>query len=338
LTPFPELAVLPAVPIVDARTGGSMAILEAHRYRADELLAGTRRALTPLGLRIADHFSRRWFARTNNLYQLEVAAVAARLAQPGAWALNLSYEWACTTGGGPDPERDGLRLMRTLDWRQRGLGTHVLVARRAGQVGDGLDVTWAGAVGSFTAMAPGRFAVAINQPPMRRRALMPMPLDWLMNRRSFFATVGLPPAHLLRCVVETAADFEAACTMLATGRLVMPAFFTLVGTKPGEVAVIERTEMHGTVHRDASLCIANHWLTENYATARGRRPRNPTSHARQARLTALSAAAPGLEWIVPPILDPTTRLGVVANPAAGTMVVQGFEGGGAVTAPTEFAA
>lgn len=338
MTPPLEHALLPRVPFVDATTGGSLAILEAHVERAHALVAVTRKVLTPFGLGLADHFSRRWFMRTANPYEAEVAEIAGRLGGKGAWALNLSYEWACTTGGAPDPERPGMRLMRTLDWRQRGLGMHVLVAKRAGQAGDWLDVTWPGAVGCFTVMAPGRFAAAINQPPMRRRALSPWPADWYLNRRAFFANVGLPPAHLLRRVAETAADFDAACRMLETGRLAMPVFFTLVGTRPDEVAVIERTETHGTVHRGGALCVANHWLTDHYARKNGRKPRNATSQARLTRMTRFGPDAPGLSWIQPPILDPTTRLGVVANPAAGTLTVQGYEGGGAVTAPTDFTA
>lgn len=326
---------LPDVPFVDAVDGGSLAILTAHQHRSEELIRGTRRQLTPAGLRFADHLSRRWFDRTANPYRDEVAAIAGQLGQPGAWALNLSYEWACTTAGGPDPERPGQRLLRTLDWRQRGLGTHVLVARRAGAAGPWFDVTWPGAVGCFTVMVPGRFAAAINQPPMHRRMLSPMPWDWLLNRRAFFSSVGLPPAHLLRRVAETAADFAEARAMLSTGRLAMPAFFTLVGTEPGETAVIERTQTDGAVHDGDSVCISNHWLTERFAV-RGRKPRNRTSLPRRARLMTLAPASRGMEWIVDPILDPTTRLGVVANPAAGRLLVQGFEGGGAVTAVTEF--
>jgi hypothetical protein len=44
------------------------------------------------------------------------------------------------------------------------------VAHRYGPAGEFFDVTWPGAVGTLTAVAPGRFAAAINQAPLFRRS------------------------------------------------------------------------------------------------------------------------------------------------------------------------
>ena len=82
--------------------------------------------------------------------------------------LNMSYEWCCSAGVGADPAGIGNRLLRTLDWPMPGLGRAVVVARQEGAAGRYYNVTWPGYVGVLTAMAPGRFSAAINQPPLRR--------------------------------------------------------------------------------------------------------------------------------------------------------------------------
>ena len=85
----------------------------------------------------------------------------------GVWLLNASYQWGCTARAG---EQDGAPwLSRTLDWPFRGLGRHTELARMRGRAGDFVSVTWPGYVGVLTAMAPRRFAAALNQAPMWRR-------------------------------------------------------------------------------------------------------------------------------------------------------------------------
>jgi hypothetical protein len=56
-----------------------------------------------------------------------------------------------------------------------------------------------------------------------------------------------------------------------------------------------------------------------------------------------AAAGPDLAWLKPPVLNPTTRLVLSAEPASGRLVAQGFEADGpnrvaAATAATEIAA
>ena len=66
-------------------------------------------------------------------------------------------------------------MVRTLDCPVGGLGGNVVVARHEGDMGPFYNVTWPGLVGVVTAMAPGRFSVALNQTPMRRYS----PWCWL---------------------------------------------------------------------------------------------------------------------------------------------------------------
>ena len=44
-----------------------------------------------------------------------------------------------------------------------------------------------------------------------------------------------------------------------------------------------------------------------------------------------SRGAAGMDWLVPPVLNPDTRLAVMANPAAGRIAVQGLEADGPAT-------
>jgi hypothetical protein len=140
--------------------------------------------------------AQRWLVRAENPYLDEIEAIAALIGRSGAYALNTSYEWCCTCGVGDDID-GGVRLLRVLDWRQPGLGRALVVVWQRGPAGDFANITWPGFVGVVTAMAPGRFAVALNQPPMMSWGLTP-PLDWLVGRVGVWRSRALPPVHLLR--------------------------------------------------------------------------------------------------------------------------------------------
>ena len=85
---------------------------------------------------------------------------------PASGFSTAPIEWACTALARDD---DAPWLVRTLDWPFPGLGRHVEIALMRGAAGDFYNVTWPGFVGVLTAMAPGRFAAAVNQAPLRRR-------------------------------------------------------------------------------------------------------------------------------------------------------------------------
>ena len=326
------------VPVFDIGPGGGPGLLAATPDRAHRLLdLAERRYRGRWPLRLADRQSRRWLARTGNPYLAEIDAVAGMIARPGAHMLNLSFEWACTAAVGPDPDEPGARLLRTLDWKLDGLGENLVVARHEGPAGAWLNVTWPGFVGALTVLAPGRFAAAINQPPMRMARLgpvgMPVVLDWLVVRATVLRSSALPPAHLLRHVCETAADFATARRMLTETPVCIPVFYTLCGIEPLQGCLIERLETEAFAF-EAPVCAANHWL----APGQTGRQRTATSPARQELLSRRMLEARGLDWLDPPVLNPTTRVAVVANPRTGHLLVQGIEAQGPVTAPTAVAA
>jgi Acyl-coenzyme A:6-aminopenicillanic acid acyl-transferase len=314
---------LPQIPIIDARRRGAAEIAQAAEDRLRDLLRVARRLVTPPLLGLGDRVARRWLQRNRNPYLEEIETIAALLPGKGAYALNTSYEWCCTSGVGDDPE-GGIRLVRVLDWGQPGLGRNLLVAWHTGPAGDFANITWPGFVGVITALAPGRFAVALNQPPMPRSGLSLLG-DWVLGRVQVWQSRALPPAHLLRAVCERCATFDEAKQVLQETPLCISALFTLAGTQPGEGCVIERTPDAAAV-REMPAAAANHWD----AMAKRGRPRGRDSHERQRRMT--DALVLGQEWCAPPIINRYTCVAAVMNPAIGSLTVQGWERTAPVTA------
>jgi hypothetical protein len=310
--------------VIDARDGGAPAAAKAAEPQMQALLRHTRRLVSPPMLAIADSVARHWLARAENPYLGEIEAIAALAGRCGAYALNTSYEWCCTSGVGDDPE-GGVRLLRVLDWRQSGLGRALIVVWQRGPAGDFANITWPGFVGVITAMAPGRFAVALNQPPMASWGLSP-PIDWLVGRVGVWRSRDLPPAHLLRQICETCASYDEARQRLLSTPLCLPALFTLAGTEPGQGCVVERTR-HRAAERGMPVAAANHWV----GLAERGRARGARSFERAAQMGA--ALAGKGSWLDKPIINRHTRLVATINPARGQLTLQGWERAGPVTAP-----
>ena len=322
---------LPAIPLIDVGEGGPLALLGAEEARARALLAAGRRRHTAPVLALGDRVSRAWLKRADNPYLEQLAAIARVLGEPGAVMLNLSFEWSCTTALAAVPGEHSNRMLRVLDWPMHGLGLYVVVARERTKAGPFYNVTWPGAVGVLSAMAPGRFAAAINQAPMRRHRLT-LAGDWMKNRIDVWRTRALPPAHLLRQVFETAPDFATARALLTHTPLALPCLFALSGIGPHEGVVIERLETRAVVHEAQAgrtqLACANDWLSPGL----GGRPRGRDNAKRQAALLSLAdRPVQGFGWLRPPVLNPRTRLAVVANAAKGRLGVLGFERHGPAT-------
>lgn len=322
--------LLPPIPVIDVLPAKepALASLAAEPARFDLLLRQARRSYTPLGIRIADARSRRWSARSSSPYAAIVRHVDQAMSARGAFLLNYSYEWGCTAAAADDPRLGGATLLRTLDWPFDGLGRALVVTRQDSAAGRYLSITWPGFVGVLTGLAPGRFAAAINQPPL------PLPrwgrgAGWLAARIRVNRSEALPPSHLLRLAFEQCRSFAEAVALLRRTPICLPAIFTLAGPESGEAAVIEWTQE--AAFEPTAPVAANHWAAEGGPSGR---PRNESSHARRAAMDALRTASPAwsLDWLGPPILQPDTRLAVMANPRSGRILVQGWETAGAATA------
>jgi hypothetical protein len=314
---------LVTIPLIEAPDGP----LQLARMQSDALLPILAIAHEILPRRLlgwADRLSQSWLRRSVSPYRGEIDAVARLMPERGAYALNLNFEWACTTGCHRPSGSDGMTLYRTLDWPLR-LGGAVVVAQHQTGHGAYLNITWPGFIGVLTAMAPQRFAAAINQGPMAYsfgRIGAGMLIDWFINRLRLSHQRALPPTHLLRQVFETCDSYAEAKQMLLETPVCAPVLFTLTGTHPDEGCIIERRENDGIVH-DGSGAVANHWLTQRYHG----RPRPIRSHDRQRKLLdLLPSLKGGLDWVQPPILNMLTRLACEMNAMDGTLVVQGRHG------------
>jgi hypothetical protein len=317
---------LPTIPLYDVKKEGPLALLDKDPNRLAAVVAEGRRQYGGLALRLGDHATWQWLTRNRNPYRDEIAAVAAHVSLPGVFLLNLSYEWSCTCGVGPDPSGKGSRMLRTLDWPMNGLGRNVVVAGQDGGAGPYYNVTWPGYVGVLTAMAPGRYSAAINQPPMHRFTGSCW-FDWAINRTGVWRKSGLPPSHLLRRVFDECRTYAEAKAMLADTPLCIPAFFTLSGAEPGEGCTIERLERRAAVHQ-APASISNHWL----AFDQPGHDRGTDSRGRWTRMERVrDRAGDDFSWVVPPLLNETTRLAVIANAGRGLLKVQGREVDGPAT-------
>jgi hypothetical protein len=331
--------VLTTIPTVDIRDGGPLQHAIEGRERArllrDECIAFLPGVVRPL-LPAMDAVTRRWLQRSSSQYVGEIAAIGAALQYPGIWFLNGCYQWGCTAQS--RDEDNAPWLARTLDWPFHGLGRHVEIARMRGPAGEFHNVTWPGYAGALTAMAPGRFGAAMNQAPLFRRTRRPWLrlYDFSANALGTWRVRHTPPDHLLREVFEICRTYSEARRRLETVPVARPAIFSLVGCLPGERCVIERTE-EAFITREHDTLAANDWNT----------PREPwEARVCSALLLTLSyegaadnsrnrcaglAAWPGrftlggFGWVVPPVLNPFTRVAVEMCAASGTMRVLGFE-------------
>ncbi len=328
-------SLVPDIPVVDLGEGGSDRLARAFPERLTLILATARRCYGQPVLWLGDRVARRWAARAGLACRDECAAVAAAVGVSGTWMLNFSYEWGCTSAVVAEP--DGApRLLRTMDWQMPSLGRTLLAVRNRGAAGSWLNLTWPGFVGTIQGLAPGRFAASLNQAPDPDSGCGRLG-DWVAGKLAIWRNGLTPPSLLLRRVFETCADFAEARARLAETPVCAGAFYTVVGVRPGEAAVIERTPRGAVVH-DGMAAVSNHWLSEGL-------PGRSRSYQTQERLAAIrkhqAVRRPGAApfcWLAPPILNQTTRLALEAVPATGELRVQGFEPDGPATAVLALAA
>jgi hypothetical protein len=328
-----------SIPVVDIRAGGPVCHATEGSARTKELrddcVAWLPR-LVVAALPIIDAMTRRWLRRSRSPYVAEVASIAAALPYPGVWFLNGSYQWGCTACARDEAGMPW--LARTLDWPFPGLGRHLEVAHMRGPAGDFYSITWPGYVGVLTATAPGRFAACMNQAPLfrRTRRIWLRPYDFVCNMLGTWRLRHMPPDHLLRAVFETCDTFDQACQRLEETPVARPVIYTLVGCRPGERRVIERTE-EGFNTRAHDTAAANDWLHSALPwEARMRTDQifvrtseEAAQHSRNRR-EALEGwpgqfTSGSFAWVTPPVLNPYTRLAVEMCPASATLRVVGYD-------------
>jgi len=318
------------IPVVGVGADFPWETLIAEEQRAHALLDAATRRIPERALQALDAVSRRWIASREFDYLAEIDRIAVRLGRPGAYFLSVNYEWGCTVRVCPSLDGGSARLVRVLDWRTPGLGANIIAANVRAAAGPFVTMTWPGYTGVLQAVARGRFAAALNQAPMRRPSGV-YPLDWAVNAARVWRMPHPTPAHLLREVFETAANFAEARRMLIERPIAAPAIFALAGVKSDELAIIERTETMASICSGDQVA-ANHWQTHGW---RGR-ARGFDSGGRSCAMASVTADLdPGFGWMKPPILNNKTRLAMQADAATGKLVAQGYEAGSSATLPLQ---
>jgi hypothetical protein len=320
-----ERHTLAEIPVIDA-PDGPLQLARIQSVQLPRILRLTHEFVHPALLRWGDAYAARCLRTAGNPYIREIDEIARLLGQPGAHALNFSFEMGCTTACRSPDGKAAMQLYRALDWPFR-LGGDVVVARHAPPPGPYYNITWPGYLGVLTAVAPARFAVAINQPPMTYtfdRFGLGLPIDWIVNRWRVRRTNALPAVHLLRQAFEQCSSYAQAKAMLTTTPICIPVIYTLTGTAPDEGCIIERREYDAVVH-EGPVCVANHWLNERFK-GHPRRVRNSG-----ARLAAMRSALPTLgkqrfDWLTPPVLNRFTRMAAELSAGTGDLAVQGWHG------------
>lgn len=321
-------APLPEIPLLHVGADWPFETLDQAFQRANALLDEGSGRFPRVAIRAADALSRRWLERWHEPYLAEIDRISARIGRPGAYFLNVSYEWGCTSRAGPSPDGRSALLTRVLDWPDRGLGRHVIAACVAGAAGPWLTLTWPGYTGVLQAVAPQRFAAALNQAPMQKPVGF-YPLDWLVNRLQVWDRPHLTAAHLLRQVFERARTFAEAKALLVETPIALPAIYILAGLGADEACVIERQPESARVIEGEDACAANAWQASSF-------PGRARGHDNARRVDSLRSVPDALgaafEWLQPPVLNRRTRLAFVADASTGSAIAQGFEIDGPATA------
>ncbi len=317
-------ADLPEIPLIDCGEGGAERLFDMAAAGARRLAAGARRSYTPPVVALLDWRSKQWLAMNDSPYVTEIDRIAERLPGAGVHALNSSYEWACTSAAVAP------LVMRALDWPFDGMGREVVVSRHRSPAGSWLNVTWPGFVGVLTALAPGRFAAALNQAPLRRRTYI-MPVDWLIDRIKVGRTRAVPPTHLLRLVFETCSNFDEAVAVLRDTPIALPALFA-VASADGFACIIERQEESAVVI-EGNEVMANHWLNDEWRRGRARGIDSPGRWQSLRASAEQSDLGQGFGWLRPPVLNRLTRVAAVMNAATGALSVIGLERKGTTAMP-----
>ncbi|MEM9027483.1 MAG: hypothetical protein AAGC70_03850 [Pseudomonadota bacterium] len=319
---------LPEIPVLDTGPDFPLETLLQATDRAHALMDLATRGVPRAALHALDGVSRRWLAKSTSPHLSEIDQIARQLDRPGAYFLSVNYEWGCTTGVRPAPDGVGAQLVRVLDWRTNGLGRHVVAARVSCALGPFISLTWPGYTGVLQAVAPGRFAAAINQAPMPRTGGGFYPLDWFANKVRVWSLTHETASHVLRHVFETAADFDAARRLLIETPIASPVIYALSGRAPSELCIIERREAEARVH-DGPAAAANAWRTPDWQG----RPRGDANPERICLLEeATLAGDDDMSWLEAPVLNPLTRLAMIANASKAAVTAQGFEDGQPATA------
>lgn len=137
----------------------------------------------------------------------------------------LKFVWGCTAFAIDTPK--GPIHARNLDWFSVNdtLRDFTVITRyTGGKQGEFSTVGWPGYIGALSGIAPGRFAISLNA---------------VISQEP--ATLAKPISLFIRTVLERAANFSEAVSMLQSETIAADCLLLISGVNNGEMVVIERT-------------------------------------------------------------------------------------------------
>lgn len=323
---------LPRIPLIELSDLGFDRVAFSYNKRVRAVFDTLQRRYSIYGvdfLPMIDRKCSKWLSASKTPYRNEIEAIANKFKKPGTYALNVFFEFGCTSAVAPDLDEEGARLLHTLDWPLNGLGSLVVAVRRQSPHGKWVNITWPGYVGCLQGIAPGRFAAAINQAPYGNSKNAAM--NWVSAKMRWLGQKDMPPSFLLRKVFEECKDFDAAVSMLEKVPISSSAIFSIVGPEEGEFAIIERTETERkTTKRQPA--VTNHWLNNEFS---GRAVGYKSEDRLFTIKSRLASNAHGWDWLRVPVLNPTTQLAMDLNPKTARMKIIGYHGLEPATRPLD---
>ena len=317
------------IPILNIGNQGFDCLLDDYSHYLDIILEEAKNQYTVYGLKTGDVLSKSWAKKSNILYRDELEKIADRVGI-GAWMLNFSYEFGCTTAGF---NSDSPKLLRVLDWDLNGLGKTILAVKKNSPAGKWVNLTWAGFVGCVQGIAPGRFSAAINHAPPSDTG-MGFHADWIAGKAKIWNNKGMPPTHLLRFAFEECNTFDDALIKLMTTPICAPVFYTIVGCEKDQVALIERLPDHSVCHRYQSTAIANHWISDLPGKCHSAETVERLDMMNKHIEQRLDNERP-FSWLKYPILNECTRLVFESSPSSNEIIACAYENGEQATKCTK---
>ncbi|MCJ8330857.1 MAG: hypothetical protein HRT89_05435 [Lentisphaeria bacterium] len=137
---------------------------------------------------------------------------------------------------------------RNMDWDSDGSMAEHTIKQRFMKDGDCLfeSISWPGYNASVSGMATGRFSLTMNAVSSRK-----------------ILALKTPVTYMIRDVLQTANSWEDAKSKLENTPLFSDCLFMLVGTKAGELCVIERTpkSFQTRYAEDQIIMVTNNYRT-----------------------------------------------------------------------------
>lgn len=187
---------------------------------------------------------------------------------------------------------------RNLDWysNDNDLSRHSLITRFINGKNEYITVGWPGFTGCLSGMAPGKFSISLNA---------------VMSSEPY--QLAEPVVYLIRKVLENASGFEEAIAILSDTTIASDCLLMVCGTKPSEMAVIERTPSQSKVRfaQNGKIMVTNDYKLFNVSGESSFDVLNETSCGRYNRMqTLLEKGIRNSEDVYKILSDSEVKMGI----------------------------